>query len=102
MKKISGIFIPPSLILPNIVSPLTLGVLPFQRKLNISLSIFYKVESGTNKTDSKYDNCDMTEDFNLVTVPFKGSFLCDRMFINVSNFLIFSSKFQDIFFIFLV
>ena len=95
-EKIPGIFIPPSLILPITVSLLTLGVLPFQRKLNISLSIFCKVKSGTNKTDSKYDTYDMIEDFIRVTFPFKDSFLCGHMFINVFIFLIVSSSIFDI------
>ena len=83
IEKISDIVIPPSLILPIIVSLLTLGVLPFQRKLNISLSIFCKVESGTNKIDNKYDTCDIIKDFNIVTYLPKTVFfvtICLLMF----------------------
>ena len=47
---------------------------------------------------SKYDTCDILEDFIIVIFSFNCSFLSDHLFINESIFLnFFSSKFKDIF-----
>ena len=74
-KYISGIPNPPSLILLITVSLLTLGVLLSQRKENISLSSFYRIYSGTNRTENKKVIRDIVKDFRIVTLPFSDQSL---------------------------
>ena len=78
LKKIFGIFKPPSFVLDSNTFAAILGLLPSQTNLYKSVLISSKIDCGTSSTVAGYVIRESARELMTVTFPFKESFLLDH------------------------